>query len=283
MPTLARTRHRPRRLAVAAGALVALSAAMLFVQSRVTPAPAVRQAGVSVSLPLVEAGAGIRERSANVWTGLFEADQLRAENERLRESIATLRLQKAAAETLAAERAQAGELAAALPAFAPHSRPAPVIAPLLDGRERLLWIGLGQADGIAEGQAVLGPEGLLGAVRDVYDHHALVLLSTDPQSRWGGEVRERGELGIVHGTGSTDSLEFRLERTAATLEPGDVVQTSGTRGSLIPAGIPLGVVDKVSVTGAGERRARLIVPEVAGDLRTVFVLDARQIEWEPPQ
>ncbi|MBX3727841.1 MAG: rod shape-determining protein MreC [Candidatus Sumerlaeia bacterium] len=281
MPTLARTPQRTRPVLLTGAALAVLSVGLLFVQSRLSALQGARHAGVAATLPLAEAGANLRHRLAAAAAGLSDSDPQDEEIERLRTEVATLRLELAQAHTLAAERAQSGRLADGLPEFAPRARPAPVIAPVIDGRQRLLWIGRGRRDAIIAGQAVVGPEGLLGTVRQVHERHALVQLLSDPASRWGGEVRQHSELGIVAGTGSADSLEFRLERAAAPVQPGDVVETSGTKGSLLPAGIPIGTVTSLGITRTGERRAVLVPAQSVEGLRTVFVLDAPQLGWEP--
>lgn len=283
MPTLARTRPRSRQLLLAGAILVALSVVLVFVQSRVMPLGPARSASVGGVVSLAETGSGVRNSIGKVWSGFFEADRLQSENELLREEIARLQAERALARQEADSWRAKATMMEERPREALRTRGARVVASIVEGRSRLLWIGLGTEDGLEAGQAVLAPGGVVGAVRELHPHHAIVQLLTDEESRWGGEVPERGEFGIVAGNGNSKSLEFELEQTTTSIQPGDVVRTSGTRGSIVPEGIPLGTVTHVTVSETGERIAVLEVPEQAESLRYVYVLGARQLPWEPPR
>lgn len=273
----------PRQLLWTGALLLATSVVLVLMQGRLPGLGGAREAGVGAVMPLMEAGESAAQRSRTVWQNVFAPSELAAENEALRAELAVIEAELHATRVQLAELQQETGLAAEFPREAPRTKTARVIAPVLEGRSRRLWIALGRADGIAPGQAVLGPRGIVGTVREVFDQYAIVLLVTDETSKWGGEVAERAELGIVHGTGSGETVEFRLEKTTTDIEPGDIVRTSGMKGSLAPAGLPFGVVREVSVDETGERRAVLNLPHRPEDLRHVFVLDAKQIPWEAPR
>jgi cell shape-determining protein MreC len=162
---------------------------------------------------------------------------------------------------------------------APRAMAARVIAPVVDGTRRRLWIAIPDGAHVFRGQVVMGPAGVLGTVREVHARDAMVQLLADGESRWGAELREVLEAGVLQGTGSAGVAEFRPEQTAATLAPGDVVVTSGRKGSTAPAGLPLGTVREVSTDFRGEKRAVLDLAEPGEGLRTVYLLEARQEDW----
>ena len=283
MPSLSRSIRQPRQAALAGVALILLAFLLIAIQGRF----GVRLSGArgflsTVLVPVVEAGARVNHEAEQVWLGFFGTSSIIEENTRLREELARLQVEQAAASNRAAALGQAVVLAGELPDFSPASQAAQVLASVPDGRRRRLWIDRGWNDGIGEGQVVLGPRGVLGTIQEAHPNHAIVQLLTDEQSRWGGEVTVRGESGVVRGTGSPSDLEFQLELTTTGIEPGDIVMTSGQRGSAVPAGLPLGRVSEVTLDKSGERHALLAPFDAAEQLRTVFVLDAEQIPWEPP-
>lgn len=276
-----RRRARPSRV-LAAG--IALAAAGILLAGPLRNAPGVRAVPAATSrvlLPVVEASASVRQ-SAGRWIGnLRDADQLAAENEALRGELANLQVERALSLARIEELRDAGALAQEIPRAALYTQTAPVLGSVLDGRVRRLWIGLGAREGVRPGQAVLGPEGIVGMVAQTTADHALVQLVTDASSRWGAEAHERAEGGVVRGTGRADHLEFRLEKTTTRIEVGDLVATSGRRGSTAPAGIPIGRVVEVGIDSDGERRVVLAPASKAEELRHVFILSEEQIAWNP--
>lgn len=273
MPTFARTRRQPRHVLAAGTALLGVSLLLVYVSATrgVPGAESLRSTAVSAAMPVVDAGSGLSQWTATTWSGLAGAHALREENARLERDLAAERLARAESETRAMEWRDAAALVESLPDFAPQVRTARVVAPVLDARHQRLWINLGSEHGLRTGQAVLGPRGLIGSVKEVHPRNALVQLLTDRDSRWGAEAIERSESGIVHGSGDRTRVEFRLEKTTTTVQPGDWVKTSGTRGSLVPSGIPIGEVVALEQDHRGERHAVLALPDDPLDLRHVFV------------
>ncbi|MCB2154266.1 rod shape-determining protein MreC [bacterium] len=282
MPSLSRSIRQPRQAALTGVALILFAVVLITAQGRFdAELDGTRGLVATLLVPIVEAGAKVNHEAEQIWLGFFGTTSIIEENARLREELARLQVEQAAARTEAAALSQAVVLGGELPKFAPSSQSAQVLASVPDGRRRSLWIDRGWNEGIGEGQVVLGPHGVLGTIQEAHPHHAIVQLLTDEQSRWGGEVTNRGEAGVVHGTGRSDALEFQLELTTTEIEPGDVVITSGKRGSAVPAGLPLGRVREVTLDKSGERHAVLEPTDPAEELRTVFILDAEQIPWEP--
>lgn len=240
-----------------------------------------RDGVAAVAGPVAEAGASVNEGVSRVWSGWFAGDDLRSENEALKAEVAQLRLEKATLADRVDEVAGASATAEALPDWAGRMTWARVLGEVPDKSARRLWIEVGRDDAVSAGQIVVCADGVLGRVYSVHGHRAIVQLLGDAASRWGGEIVERGEQGVLEGTGREDHLVLRLETTAATVEVGDPIVTSGMRGSALPAGLPLGTVVEVTVGDEGERHAVVKPAAVPKGLRHAFVLDEEQIAWGP--
>ncbi|TVS04745.1 MAG: rod shape-determining protein MreC [Cyanobium sp. PLM2.Bin73] len=167
-------------------------------------------------------------------------DQLEADNRRLRE---LLELQAGSAELLSA----------------------PVISRQVQGWWQQLVIGRGSLQGLASGDAVLAPGGLLGRVVSVTPSTATVTLLTDTSSRvgvWVGRVRHHG---MLVGQGSDRPL-LRFIQQDVGVRPGDVVTTSPA-STLLPPNLTVGVVQSVNeqAVPAPEAVVQLSAPAEAID------------------
>lgn len=276
------SRRRFRPATGAALVLVGLSLAMVAPISPLARLTGLDAVSAAVLMPLVQAGHGVRGMAEEVFLGAWQSDDLRAENEALRAELVAARLELANTQDAQAGAEIRGELATNLPAAASRVLAATVLAPVLDDRRRLLWIGAGARQGLREGQVVLGTSGVVGTVSQVNGETAMVRLITDASSKWGGEVAVRGHSGLVEGTGSAGAVAFHPEVTGVELAEGDVVTTTGRRGSSVPSGLPLGTVRSVEVNAAGERHAVLDPADHPESARTVFVLESTQLAWRPP-
>jgi rod shape-determining protein MreC len=107
-----------------------------------------------------------------------------------------------------------------------------------------LQLGKGRLDGIAPGDAVLAPGGLIGRVVSVTPTTARVALLTDGSSRLGVWVGRTQQHALLQGVGSPrPRLEF-LEKDPG-VRPGDVVSTSPA-STLLPPNIVVGVVQSIN-------------------------------------
>ena len=143
-------------------------------------------------------------------------------------------------------------------------------APVI-GRSPAVWwqqltLGRGSRHGIRVGYAVVAPGGLIGRVTAVTVNTAQVTLITDPTSRIGVLVTRTNHHGLLSGLGSGRPVLRFLTENPRTI-PGDVVVTSSA-STLVPGGIPVGVVQNVD-------RNRAPAPEAV--LQPSAPIDA--IEW----
>ena len=121
---------------------------------------------------------------------------------------------------------------------------APVISRQAGGWWQQVVIGRGGLQGLAPGDAVLAPGGLLGRVASVTPTTATVLLLTDSSSRIGVWVGRAQRHGLLVGEGTSRPVLRFIEQDVG-VRPGDVVTTSPA-STLLPPNLTIGVVQSVN-------------------------------------
>ena len=121
---------------------------------------------------------------------------------------------------------------------------APVISRQAGGWWQQVVIGRGGLQGLAPGDAVLAPGGLLGRVASVTPTTATVLLLTDSSSRIGVWVGRAQRHGLLVGAGTSRPVLRFIEQDVG-VRPGDVVTTSPA-STLLPPNLTIGVVQSVN-------------------------------------
>lgn len=189
----------------------------------------------------------------DAFNGVFNREDLRAENEELRRRL----------DELQGERAQAQEAAAELEAMREAldlpdvddivKTHAQVIAGPVSNFDRTVRIDKGANAGIRRGMPVITAAGLVGRVVDVSLNAANVQLITDPGFRIGVRHVLSGDIGVAQGRGEGQSLRVDVGLDAATeINPGDFFTTSGLERSLFPPGISVGLATETIEAAAPE-------------------------------
>jgi len=109
---------------------------------------------------------------------------------------------------------------------------------------RTLLLSAGRLDGVRNGQAAVGPNGVIGRVVQVGHQSARILLLTDLNSRIPVILENSRHKGILVGD-NTNIPKLGYLPNNAKVAPGDRVVTSGD-GGMLPAGWPIGVVSAVN-------------------------------------
>ena len=128
-----------------------------------------------------------------------------------------------------------------------------------------LMIGKGSLNGLAPGDPVLAPGGLLGRVASVTPTTARVELLTDGASRFGVWLPRIRRHGLLTGVGTGRPLLRFLEKDPGA-RPGDVVVTSPA-STLVPPNLTVGVIQAVDdrAVPATEAVVQLSAPAQAVD------------------
>lgn len=140
------------------------------------------------------------------------------------------------------------------------------------GRDSTGWwqtvrLDKGAEAGVAEGRAVITPDGLLGRTVAVSGRTADVLLLSDPTCQVSVRLARSGVLGVMQGLGAGPGEQpaCRMDYMARTadVQQGDEVVTSGM-GGVFPKGLLVGRVARVETDPSGLYQRAWI--DIAADL-----------------
>ncbi len=156
---------------------------------------------------------------------------------------------------------------------------APVISQPSSNFEYTLEIGVGTSQGVGVGMPVVGLRGYVGSVLSASSSTAVILLEQDIRTHIGVRFTQKSggsELGVLNGQGDGRPLTALVNLPAP--KKGSIVYTSGLYGELYPAGLPVGVVSKVS-PASGQLQDNVTVTPLVNVDNLQFV---RVLLWEPP-
>lgn len=146
---------------------------------------------------------------------------------------------------------------------------------------RSILINRGTNDGVQVGMPVDSDRGLVGQVFRTTPESAMVILVTDNASGIPGRLSTSRATGLVHGTGSGNTMEMDWIPLEADVQIGDVVLTSGLIGQFdqgilvgrFPRGLAIGRVTGVERSDADILQRAIVQSDVNfNDLELVFVI-----------
>jgi rod shape-determining protein MreC len=226
---------------------------------------------------------GVREG----WTGFFALQEVRRENDRLRQEVGQLQVQLQRERAVAQQSRTLQDLLELRQQLGISTAAANVIAGSASAEFRTVTIDKGAIDGLKADMAVIAPAGIVGRVIIPSARAAKVQLLLDRNAAAGGLVERSRAQGIVVGTGT----ELRMEYVAgsADIKVGDRVVTSGMEGIYPPStidgnypkGFVIGQIESIR-RGAGTFSDIVIRPAVDfSSLEAVLVVLTRpSIEGE---
>jgi rod shape-determining protein MreC len=213
---------------------------------------------------------GVREG----WENYFALQQIRRENDTLRDEVARLRVGLQQERALAQQSRSLGALLELKGRLDVQTTAAAVIGSAADPNFRSLTIDKGTADGLRADMAVISPQGVVGRIVTPTARASKVQLLID-RSAGAGVMLERSRVqGVATGVG-TEELEFGIQLEyipgSADVLKGDRVITSGTDG-IYPKGFLIGEIESVE-RAAGSFSGIRIRPAVDfSALETVLVV-----------
>jgi len=164
------------------------------------------------------------------------------------------------------------------------------------GRDGTGWwqtvrLDKGASSGVAEGRAVITPDGLIGRTVSVSARTADVLLLSDPSCKVSVRLARSGVFGVVAGLGikpgSQPACRLDYLLRDADIQEGDEIVTSGM-GGLFPKGLTVGRVQRVELDEGGLYQTAWVESAVPlGQLEYAFVTateeDLASAEVELPE
>jgi rod shape-determining protein MreC len=125
--------------------------------------------------------------------------------------------------------------------------PAKVVNSTWHKPRNFLTLDKGSADGLHDDMGVIGPDGIVGVVREVSRHFSSVISVLSPDIKTSVQMRRTGHFGLLywnrddHGPMTASVIDIAKH---ARVQVGDTVETRGSDG-IFPAGVPVGVVELV--------------------------------------
>lgn len=228
---------------------------------------AVRARVMDVAIPLLDGLSQPAATIAEMAEDVRELSELRRANEILRQQNLVLQQYQIAARRLEAENLSLRQLLNYQPAGHYRYIGARVVADNSGAYVRSLAVNVGRANGVGNGQAVLGGAGLAGRIVQAGERSARILLITDLNARIPVIMEASRTRAILGGDNSNrPRLEHLPPETAVRI--GERIVTSGT-GGLFPPGLPVGEI--AEVTPGGDVRVRPI--EDLSRLEQVRIVD----------
>jgi rod shape-determining protein MreC len=169
--------------------------------------------------------------------------QLRAENESLREQLASSEQKLIDYQEAYLENQRLRRMLDFKSTIQAETFPAQVVLHDLTGWFQTLMVDKGFRDQIAPDMAVVNDEGVVGRVLDVSDRYARILLLTDPGSSIDAIIQRNRVRGIVTGK-DANTCFLKYVRGNLDVQVGDLITTSGKDG-VFPKGLRLGTVTAV--------------------------------------
>lgn len=115
-----------------------------------------------------------------------------------------------------------------------------------DPARHVVILDKGAVDGVAQGQPVLGAEGLIGQIILAGQYSSRALMITDSAHALPIQVNRSGLRAIAEGSGVIDRLVIRHLAATTDIRVGDLLVTSGL-GGRFPQGYPVARVTHVDI------------------------------------
>jgi rod shape-determining protein MreC len=192
--------------------------------------------------PVQSAASSATRPVTNLFHGMFQYQQLKSDNTRLRSQLTQLRAEQIQAQYFEETNK---DLSALLKLSFVGDIPyvtARVIAGPESNFQLTIVIDRGTAAGILKGMPVVAGEGLVGRVMEASASQSTVLLASDASESVGVQFAPGAVDGVATGQGSGRPLQVTLIDPNTTVPTGAVAVTSGEEGSPYPRGIPVGTV-----------------------------------------
>ena len=193
------------------------------------------------------------------WENYFALQQVRRQNEKLRQENGQLQVQLQQERALSTQTRSLQQLLELRQRTSLSTTAASVIAGGASPDFRTFTIDKGTKDGLRPDMAVIAPTGVVGRIIMPSARASKVQLLIDRNAAAGAIVERSRAQGVVLGTGG-DRLRFEYVPGAADVQVGDRVVTSGIDG-IYPKGFAIGQIESIQ-KGAGVFSAIVVKPVV---------------------
>ena len=225
---------------------------------------------------LQHVGSGTR----GFWSNYIDLRDTRSENQRLLAEVNRLHLEQAGL----LEDARAGQRLQSLLSFKEQyvyqTQPAQVIGTAGTDQSHLLLINKGSSDGLKPDMPVITPDGVVGRLKDVFNHTSQLELINDQTSGAGVLLQSTRLRGVLRGNvyGQPQIINILPDERIRAGEP--VVTSGGDQ--IFPRGLPVGTVEKVAADADREPYVDVIIKPAANLAHLEEVLVVTQMSDQMP-
>jgi rod shape-determining protein MreC len=226
---------------IAVGA--ALIAVLLLAISVVDPRgfAALRGAALDLTAPVTGAGRSVGDFFSGIGEGISNYWQAGSENAELKQQLAETRRELIRRQALDYDNRRLAAMLGLARSAGDEVTIARIVGSSYDSPRRLATLSAGSSAGVALGQPVRSPDGLIGRVIETGHWAARVMMITDGASNVPVRLVRDGTPALAVGRGD-GTIELRtLEVGQNPFRRGDLLVTSGV-GGLFPPGIPVALV-----------------------------------------
>jgi rod shape-determining protein MreC len=192
------------------------------------------------------------------WSDYVALQEVRGENERLRDELARVQVRMQEERALAQRARSLEELLELRKNVQLSTVAATVIAGGASPDFRTITIDKGTAEGLRPDMAVIAPGGVVGRIVTPSHRASKVQLLIDRNAAAGALVERSRAHGVVEGTGG--GLRMNYVSGAADIQVGDTAVTSGIDG-IYPKGFVIGQIESIQ-RGSGDFAAIVVRPVV---------------------
>lgn len=185
------------------------------------------------------------------WDGYVGLRQVRAENETLKQQLATLRVEMQEQRALLGRTRNLEQLLTLRDRVTLETTAAQVIAGGATPEFRTLTIDKGTSEGLRADMAVIAPAGVVGRIVTPSSRASKVQLLIDRNAAAGALIERTRAQGVVVG-GGDEPLRLEYVSETSDVAVGDAVVTSGIDG-IYPKGFIIGQVASVTKSGTAYR------------------------------
>ena len=222
-----------------------LFAIMLLVIAAVDPRgfSALKGAALDITTPIASGGRSVVGFFSGIGDSIGNYFMAASQNADLKREVAQTRRKLIEAQATELENRRLKALLGIAEVEDDEVTTGRIVGSSFDSLRRLATMNAGSSHGVEIGQAVRGPDGLIGRVIERGRWASRVLLVTDTASRVPVRLVRDGTpaMAVGHGDGTIDLNT--LEVGENPFRRGDILVTSGT-GGLYPPGIPVALVVK---------------------------------------
>lgn len=218
-------------------------AIFMLILARVDPRgyDAVKGLALDITAPISSAGRSVTGFFGGIGDGISNYFRAGSQNAELHAELAAARRALVSAQAAQAENRRLNALLGLARSTPDEIVIARIVGSSFEAPRRLATLAAGSSSGVAVGQPVRAPEGLIGRVVETGRWASRVLLVSDGGSNVPVRAVRHGVPAIAVGRGD-GTVELRtLEVGQNPFRPGDILVTSGV-GGIFPPGVPVATV-----------------------------------------